>query len=36
LLVPVLSALAGLLVSFRMRRLPELPPSASIEGMDLG
>jgi hypothetical protein len=36
LLVPLLAALVGLLNSFRMRRLPEPTPSASIEGLDWG
>lgn len=36
LLVPVLAALAGLANSFRMIRLPDVEPSASLEGMDLG
>jgi hypothetical protein len=36
LLVPVLSALVGLVISFRMRRLPDLRPSASVEGLGLG
>jgi EmrB/QacA subfamily drug resistance transporter len=34
--VPVLAALAGLVVSFGMRRLPDIKPSASLEGMDFG
>jgi EmrB/QacA subfamily drug resistance transporter len=36
LLVPLLAALVGLLNSFRMLRLPEPTPSASIEGLDWG
>jgi EmrB/QacA subfamily drug resistance transporter len=36
LLVPVLAALAGLGVSFRMRRLPDLRPSVTVEGYGLG
>jgi EmrB/QacA subfamily drug resistance transporter len=36
LLVPLLAGLIGLLNSFRMLRLPELTPSASIEGLDWG
>jgi EmrB/QacA subfamily drug resistance transporter len=36
LLVPLLAALIGLLNSFRMLRLPEPTPSASIEGLDWG
>jgi hypothetical protein len=36
LLVPVLSALVGLVVSFRMRRLPDVRPTASVEGLELG
>jgi EmrB/QacA subfamily drug resistance transporter len=34
LLVPLLAALLGLLNSFRMMRLPDLKPSAPLEGMD--
>src|SRR5262245_33992529 len=33
LLVPILSALTGLAMSFRMVRLPDLKPSAEAEGM---
>jgi predicted MFS family arabinose efflux permease len=36
LLVPILSALIGLITSFRMARLPELTPSESIEGVTFG
>ena len=36
LLVPLLAALLGLGNSFRMLRLPDLKPSASLEGMDFG
>jgi EmrB/QacA subfamily drug resistance transporter len=36
LLIPILAALAGLLNSFRMVRLPDISPSASAEGMALG
>jgi EmrB/QacA subfamily drug resistance transporter len=36
LLVPILAGLIGLVNSFRMMRLPEPTPSASIEGMVLG
>ncbi|MFL6167254.1 MAG: MFS transporter [Ornithinibacter sp.] len=36
LLVPLLAALAGLGNSFRMLRLPDIKPSASLEGIDLG
>ena len=36
LLVPLLAALAGLLNSFRMMRLPDPKPSAAVEGMALG
>jgi len=36
LLIPILAALAGLLNSFRMVRLPDITPSASAEGMALG
>jgi MFS family permease len=36
LLVPVIAALIGLFNSFRMMRLPEITPSASIEGLDMG
>jgi EmrB/QacA subfamily drug resistance transporter len=34
LLVPILAALAGLLVSFRMLRLPDPVPSSAVEGME--
>jgi hypothetical protein len=33
LLVPLLAALAGLFVSFRMTRLPDLEPSAAAESV---
>jgi hypothetical protein len=36
LAVPLLAGLAGLANSFRMTRLPDLKPSAPLEGMDLG
>ncbi len=36
LLVPLLAALVGLGNSFRMMRLPDVTPSASLEGIDLG
>ena len=36
LLVPTLAALLGLLNSFRMMRLPDVSPSASVEGAVLG
>lgn len=36
LLVPILAALLGLANSFRMVRIPEPPPSASVEGFALG
>jgi hypothetical protein len=36
LLVPILAALVGLLNAFRMMRLPDPTPSASVEGMALG
>ena len=36
LLVSVLASLIGLLNSFRMRRLPDIAPSASLEGTTLG
>jgi EmrB/QacA subfamily drug resistance transporter len=36
LLVPVLAAVLGLGNSFRMLRLPEVKPSADLEGMDFG
>ena len=36
LLVPVLASLIGLLNSFRMMRLPDITPSASLEGTTLG
>ena len=36
LLVSVLASLIGLLNSFRMRRLPDIAPSASLEGTALG
>jgi EmrB/QacA subfamily drug resistance transporter len=36
LLVPLLAALIGLGNSFRMLRLPDITPSASLEGLDLG
>ena len=36
LLVSVLASLIGLLNSFRMMRLPEITPAASVEGTSLG
>jgi EmrB/QacA subfamily drug resistance transporter len=36
LLVPILAALAGLLNSFRMARLPDPQPSSAVEGMAFG
>jgi hypothetical protein len=36
LLVPILAALAGLVNSFRMMRIPEPEPSSAAEGMVLG
>jgi len=36
LLVPLLAALIGFGNSFRMIRLPDVKPSASLEGLDLG
>ncbi len=36
LLVPLLCGLLGFLNSFRMARLPDIKPSASIEGLSLG
>jgi MFS family permease len=36
LLVPILSALAGIIVSFRMRRLPDPTPSSAAEQAALG
>ncbi len=36
LLVPVIAGLIGLVNSFRMMRLPDIQPLASVEGMDLG
>ena len=35
LLVPVTASLVGLLVSLRMRRLPDLAPNADFEGLEL-
>lgn len=35
-LVPVLASLLGLGASMRMIRLPDVKPSASMEGLDLG
>ena len=34
--MPVLASLIGLLNSFRMMRLPDIAPSASLEGTTLG
>jgi hypothetical protein len=36
LLVPIVAGLIGLFNSFRMMRLPEIEPRASIEGATLG
>jgi MFS family permease len=36
LLVPLVAGLLGLLASFRMSRLPEIAPSADLEGVALG
>jgi EmrB/QacA subfamily drug resistance transporter len=36
LLVPLLAGLLGLGISFRMLRLPDQKPSASLDGMDFG
>ncbi len=36
LLVPLIAGLLGLLASFRMGRLPDIQPSADLEGMTLG
>ena len=36
LLIPLLSALAGLFNSFRMMRVPDPRPSTAVEGMALG
>ena len=36
LLIPILASLVGLLVSFRMMRLPDPEPAGSTEGMVLG
>jgi EmrB/QacA subfamily drug resistance transporter len=36
LLVPLLACLLGLVNSFRMLRLPDVKPSTSLEGLDLG
>jgi Na+/melibiose symporter-like transporter len=36
LFIPILAGLAGLVISFRMRRQPDPTPSGSIEGVTLG
>jgi hypothetical protein len=36
MLVPVLACLLGLVNAFRMVRLPDIEPSASMEGLDFG
>ena len=36
LLVPILAALLGLFNAFRMMRLPDVKPSASVEAAALG
>jgi hypothetical protein len=34
--VPLIAGLLGLLASFRMSRLPDITPSADLEGVALG
>jgi hypothetical protein len=36
LVVPLLAALVGLFISFRMMRLPDPTPSSAVEGAVLG
>jgi hypothetical protein len=36
MLVPILACLLGFVNSFRMMRLPDLKPSADVEGAALG
>jgi len=36
LLVPVLASAIGVVNGFRMRRLPDIKPTASTEGLGLG
>jgi len=36
MLVPILACLLGFLNSFRLMRLPDFQPSASVEGLGLG
>ncbi len=36
MLVPILACLCGFLNSFRLMRLPDIQPSASVEGLGLG
>jgi hypothetical protein len=36
LMIPIIAGLVGLFTSFRMRRLPDITPSASSEGFVLG
>ena len=36
LLIPAIASLLGLANSFRMLRLPDIPPNANIEGVGLG
>ena len=36
MLVPILACLLGFLNSFRLMRLPDVKPSASVEGLGLG
>jgi hypothetical protein len=36
MLVPVLSAFGGLVVSFRMKRRPQAQRTGAVEGLDLG
>ena len=36
LLVPLLAGLLGLVNSFRMLRLPDQKPKASLDGLDFG
>jgi hypothetical protein len=36
LLVPVLASAIGVVNGFRMRRLPDIAPTSSTEGLDFG
>ena len=36
MLVPILASLLGFLNSFRMMRLPDIKPSADLDGLALG